>query len=167
METTREYPFESERLLFGKWGEEDEGLARQLWGSEEVTKLIGGPFNERQVAQKLEEEMQQYKESEFQYFPLFLKEDLSFVGCCGVKIENGEHFLGYHLLPPFWGRGLATEAARRVLRYAFDHLALPRLRAGHHPQNFASKNVLLKLHFVFVADVFYPPTSLLHPCYVL
>jgi RimJ/RimL family protein N-acetyltransferase len=66
-----------------------------------------------------------------------------------------------------WGRGLATEAGRAVARFAFDDLGATALFAGHHPDNGASRKVLLKLGFVHTHDELYPPTGLLHPSYRL
>ena len=60
--------------------------------------------------------------------------------------------LGFHLLPKFWGQGLATEAARAVIPYAFEKYAAKKLVAGHHPENVNSKKVLDKLGFKYSHD---------------
>jgi RimJ/RimL family protein N-acetyltransferase len=60
--------------------------------------------------------------------------------------------LGFHLLPKFWGQGLATEAARAVIPYAFEKYAPKKLIAGHHPENVNSKKVLDKLGFKYSHD---------------
>lgn len=44
-----------------------------------------------------------------------------------------------------WGRGLATEAAGRVVRYGFEDLGLPRIQASTDAPNAASQRVLTKL----------------------
>lgn len=44
-----------------------------------------------------------------------------------------------------WGRGLATEAAGRVVRYGFEALELPRVEASTDAANAASQRVLEKL----------------------
>jgi len=56
--------------------------------------------------------------------------------------------LGYWLAPALWGRGIATEAARAVIRYGFDALRLPYLTSGWFESNPASGRVLAKLGFV-------------------
>jgi len=105
---------------------------------------------------------------------MFLREGGDFVGCCGLKPcpyegtpEAPETELGFHLVPAMWGRGLASEAARTVIDHAFGTLGLARLYAGHHPDNRASGAVLRKVGFTFFRDVFYEPTGLMHPLYVL
>jgi ribosomal-protein-alanine N-acetyltransferase len=44
-----------------------------------------------------------------------------------------------------WGRGIASEAARLVLRYSFEHFGLNRVEATCMPGNTASRRVLEKL----------------------
>src|SRR5208283_1719344 len=46
---------------------------------------------------------------------------------------------------PFWGKGYSTEAARRVVRYAFEDLNLNRVYAHHMVRNPASGRVLEKI----------------------
>lgn len=90
------------------------------------------------------------------------------MGCCGLRpFEPGAFELGFHLRPAFWGRGLATEAARAAIAYAFPELDAALLIAGHHPQNQASRRVLEKLGFSYIGENLYPPTGLMHPSYEL
>jgi [ribosomal protein S5]-alanine N-acetyltransferase len=56
--------------------------------------------------------------------------------------------LGYILDEPAWGHGYATEAARAVLRWAYDTLDLNRVQAEADTRNSASARVLEKLGFV-------------------
>jgi RimJ/RimL family protein N-acetyltransferase len=75
------------------------------------------------------------------------------------------HFLGWVLLMPLdavgpeieigwrlrrdaWGAGLATEAARAVLDYAFMILALPEVVADIHPENMRSIRVAEKIGLI-------------------
>ena len=52
--------------------------------------------------------------------------------------------VGYRLLAEVWGRGLATEGARALVRYGFDELGLDRIIGVTHPDNAASQRVLVK-----------------------
>lgn len=54
---------------------------------------------------------------------------------------------GYRLARPYWGRGLATEAASAWVETAFGELKLSRLVSIVHPENRASIRVLEKLGF--------------------
>ena len=52
--------------------------------------------------------------------------------------------VGYRLQKPAWGRGLATEGARALVRYGMFELGLDRIVGLTHPDNDASKHVLMK-----------------------
>jgi RimJ/RimL family protein N-acetyltransferase len=59
--------------------------------------------------------------------------------------EHSRGELGYWIGHPYWGQGLATEAAVAVLEFAFRTLQLNRVQASHLPRNPASGRVLQKL----------------------
>ena len=52
--------------------------------------------------------------------------------------------VGYRLNQPAWGRGLATEGARALVRYGMFELGLGRVVGLTHPDNDPSKQVLMK-----------------------
>jgi len=67
------------------------------------------------------------------------------VGQVGLTLQdvNGETLpeVGYLLHRPFWGRGLATEAAAGVRDFAFDALGVPRVVSLIRPENQPSRRV--------------------------
>ncbi len=68
-------------------------------------------------------------------------------GSMGLQLSN-EHDageLGYWIGRDFWNQGLATEAARAVLRYGFEELQRNRISAHHFAENPASGRVLQKI----------------------
>jgi len=105
-----------------------------------------------------------------QYWPIFLLDSGAHAGCAGIRpyrAEDRTYELGFHLRRACWGRGLAEEAARAVITFAFQKAGVKALFAGHHPRNAASRRVLEKLGFRFTHEEFYPPTGLKHPSYLL
>ena len=52
---------------------------------------------------------------------------------------------GWRLARPAWGRGYATEAARAVLRFGFETLALPEILAITTATNRRSRAVMRRL----------------------
>ena len=164
------YFLKSPRLGFRTWTMEDTSLALSLWGNLEVTRTFGGPFTESQIYERLAREIADQLTYKLQYWPAFLLENDAFAGCCGLRpYKTGKQIfeLGFHFLPQFWGKGLATEAAQTVIAYAFGPLKLKGLFAGHHPENAASKRVLEKLGFRYTHDELYAPTGLMNPSYFL
>ena len=70
------------------------------------------------------------------------------VGCVGVNQISRVNCignLGYWVRATREGRGIATQAARVVARYAFTELALARLEIVILPDNAGSRRVALKL----------------------
>src|SRR5262245_27123082 len=63
--------------------------------------------------------------------------------------EKAEVELLYGVAPENWGKGIAPEAARAVLRYGFEELNLERIYAGADPPNAASFRVIEKLGMKF------------------
>lgn len=163
---------ESERLEFATWSEEDRPLASALWGDPEVTKWISskGFLSEDEIEARLEQEIKRQQELGVQYWPLFEKESGVFVGSCGLRPYSPDeeiYELGFHLTRDHWGKGYAMEAARAVIRYAFEELQVKALFAGHHPKNEVSRHMLSKLGFEYVRDERYEPTGVMHPSYLL
>ncbi len=61
------------------------------------------------------------------------------------NVERGEADLGYTVARPLWSRGIATEAARALLKAGFGELKLHRIFATCSPENAASSRVLEKI----------------------
>lgn len=170
MSRSRIYFLTTDRLGFDHWSAGDLPLANALWGDPKVTALIGGPFTEDDVEARLAREIDLLRTYSVQYWPIFLLENDEHVGCAGLRpyrMEEKVYELGFHLRWEYWGRGLAVEAARAVIGFAFDTIGAKALFAGHHPQNSASQRVLAKLGFQLTHEEFYPPTGLQHPSYLL
>ncbi len=133
-----------------------------LWGNPEVTALIGGPFTPEMVNSRLTREINQMNECGLQYWPCFQLHDSQHAGCAGFRPYRSEQKVfefGVHLRRAFWGQGLAYEASRAMIDYAFDVLGAHALFAGHHPSNAASRKLLLKLGFIHTHEELYPPTD--------
>jgi ribosomal-protein-alanine N-acetyltransferase len=73
-------------------------------------------------------------------------------GGIGIQPLTGEHTgvadFGYWLGYDFWGRGIATSAARALVPYAFETLGTRRLEAPIMAANVASGRVLEKAGFL-------------------
>lgn len=161
-------PEPTARLRFRAWRDGDMPLARTLFGDPKVTALVGGPFDDAQIAARLALELATQRDHGFSYWPIATHagED---IGCCGLKPRPapGELELGYYLAPAYWGGGYAAEAARSVVAHAFDALGISALFALHHPDNHGSGRVLEKVGFAYSHHELYPPTGLMHRGYVL
>jgi RimJ/RimL family protein N-acetyltransferase len=76
------------------------------------------------------------------------KKTQEWIGWCGLDGTNpsrSDPVLFYLLKESCWGQGLATEAARAVLDYAFTRLELPQVDSAAASDNVASIRVMEKL----------------------
>ena len=166
MQGDASHPPPTERLFFRRWSAEDLPFATLLWGDPRVTALTGGPFGADRVGALLDAQLA----AGLQYWPIFLRAGGDLAGCCGLRPyprRAATLELGFHLRPGHWGKGLATEAARAVIGFAFTRAGAAALFAGHHPDNAASARTLQRLGFRYTHDELYPATGRQHPSYLL
>ena len=73
------------------------------------------------------------------------------IGGIGVDTQKGDSTnsaaLGYFVGKPFWGRGIATAAAKAVTAYGFQTFGLMRIHARVKTSNIASMRVLEKVGY--------------------
>jgi RimJ/RimL family protein N-acetyltransferase len=79
-------------------------------------------------------------------FSVVRKRDGTYLGMCGIHPQRSFE-LGYWIGKPYWGCGYATEAASRVVLFAFDALGAEAIVASCFADNPASGRVLAKLGF--------------------
>jgi RimJ/RimL family protein N-acetyltransferase len=77
-------------------------------------------------------------------FAILCKAPAAYIGTCGVSPARNWEF-GYWLGKPYWGQGYATEAARRLVAFAFEILGAEQVAAAWFHDNPASGRVLEKL----------------------
>ncbi len=58
--------------------------------------------------------------------------------------------LTYALGRKYWGQGYATEAGKALIEYGFSHLGIHRIINAISPDNFRSRNLMLRLSFAFL-----------------
>jgi RimJ/RimL family protein N-acetyltransferase len=84
-----------------------------------------------------------------------LRQTDQFIGLCWLtpsKFLGDRIELGFRYVPGAWGKGLATEAGRSILRIGLEELHLREIGAAVHPDNLASIRVLEKLGFERLDD---------------
>lgn len=75
------------------------------------------------------------------------KESTHFIGLASLILSNDKFNLGeiyFKLKPAFWGKGYATEVAKKIIRIAFEELGLHKVEAGVAVENERSIRVLEK-----------------------
>ena len=140
--------FETDRLLFRTFTEDDAPLIYELNLDPDVIRYTLDPMVDLAHAKKILDEviLPQYKLYGHGRWAVHLKSDLTFIGWCGLKYlaERNEVDIGYRFMKKFWGQGYATEAAIATLQYGQDKLGLKRIVGRALPANKASIKVLEK-----------------------
>lgn len=112
------------------------------------------------VARRLGRIPHPYTQADFRFFiervvqseptwAIVVKESAELVGVIGL-VPHGESRsaeLGYYVGQPYWGQGLATEAAEAIVRMALEVNGYAKLTSAYHADNPASGRVLAKLGF--------------------
>lgn len=120
---------------------------RQMMQSEEVQRYIRGhAYSDDEVAESFAK-MRQKTSDKFGMWLIF--DGKICVGMCLLKDLPTEDDLGYFetgywLKPEFWGKGIAGETAKRMVKYAFDELNLTCVVGVTHAENIASQKSLEK-----------------------
>ncbi len=155
-----EFILETERLILRELRPDDAEGMMQLHSHPEVQKYTGdGVILSREgIREKIREKMQDYQKYGYGRWATILKGGNQFIGWSGLAYlpEFDEIDVGYRFLPEFWGKGLATEATRAILDYAFRELKLSRIVAIAMIENKASIRVMEKagMHFEKFAPYF-------------
>ncbi len=99
----------------------------------------------------------QYARTSVDFLATIYKENGQFIGRCGllwqVFDDVQEVEVAYTIARPYWGRGLATEAARALKDHGFRDHNFPRLISIIHPDNIASIRVAEKNGMLYERDV--------------
>ncbi len=93
-----------------------------------------------------------YKLGDFYDWAVVLVSENKMIGTCGFtrfSFPNDSAEVGYVINPVYRGRGIATEALRRVMRFGFDTIGLHRIEAKYIVGNDSSRRVMEKVGMKF------------------
>ena len=139
---------ETPRLILRPFGEEDVDLLAELMANRDFMRFSLGAFSREQTAAFLKKTLGWKSAGLPSLFAVIVREHSKLIGYCGFfhqEIdETNEIEIAYRFHPDYWGRGLATEAARAVRDHAFRDLKLSRVISLIHPDNRASRRIAEK-----------------------
>lgn len=145
---------QTKRLLLRPWREEDAAALYEYARDPAVGPAAGWPPHTGVDASR---EIIRDVLSAPGTLAVCLKETGRPIGSVGLKMGDAtdmtdradECELGYWLGKPFWGQGLIPEAARELLRHAFEDLGMRAVWCGYYDGNEKSRRVQEKLGFVY------------------
>jgi ribosomal-protein-alanine N-acetyltransferase len=146
----------TERLILEPWRSSDWEAFRPIATDVEVMRYITGgiPWTDEQIQNFVYRQMSLYAGRGFCRWKLLEESTGELIGFCGVGVwrEFLDPEIGWWLARSYWGRGLATEAARAALQDAFERVRLERIISIARPENTASIGIMKKLGLQFHAE---------------
>lgn len=158
---------ETPRLLLRRWHSDDLDGFAAVNAQPEVMRYIhdGRTLDRAATAERLATYQRHWHERGFGLYAVEVRETGELAGFTGLAVPT---FLpeimpaveiGWRLGRAYWGRGLATEAARAVVAHARAGLGLRRLVSIHVVGNEASARVMIKLGMSLERETVQPDTG--------
>ena len=149
---------ETERVILRPWRENDAETLFKYASDPQVGPRAGWPPH------KSVEESLQIIRTVFNtegMWAVELKETGEPIGCVGylpashsnLAIGENQVEVGYWIARPYWGRGICTEALRRVIDHCFREKGFSVLWGDYFPENPASGRVMEKCGFEDTGEV--------------
>ena len=151
----------TERLLMRWLTLDDTDLMLSIWNDPEFVRHVGdrGIRTPEQAVEALTGgPLALYRDFGYGPYRLSLSDSDEPVGICGLFRRDGldDPDIGFALLPPYCGAGLASEAATAVVAHARDDLGIEILTAIVSPENAASIALIQKLGLSFERGITMP-----------
>lgn len=132
-------------------------VAAWIWPARRDDGAASGPRTPEQVEEILDRFIAHWRAHGFGWWYLRERTSGELIGEVGlqrVTVED-EPFVevGWTLLPAYWRRGYATEAARAALDHGFGELQLREIVAFALPDNARSLRVMEKLGMAYVREI--------------
>jgi RimJ/RimL family protein N-acetyltransferase len=157
---------ETDRLVLVPWSDEYFDDVARLCADPEAMRFITGgePLSRETAAEILARTRALWDEHGFGPWAALEKGTGHWVGRIGLNLLDDwpgpdKWEVGFELAPEFWGRGLATEGARRAIRYAWEQTSLDRVISVTAPDHLASRRVMEKCGLTFQEELTWRETA--------
>ncbi len=169
----KEYLFKSSRLGFRDWQEEDLDAFAEMNADPEVMAYFPQGLTREETRAYIKRLQKQFRDRGYTYFATEVLKTGDFIGFIGLGWQDYQApftpatDIGWRLKREAWGKGYATEGARRCLGYAFETLHLERVVAVCPVLNKASERVMQKSGMALGGTFLHPglaDTPRLQPC---
>lgn len=142
---------ETERLILRRFQESDLNDFHEYAKNPNVGDNGGWePHKDIEMSKKVLDEL---IEKEYEWAIVY-KADNKVIGSVGMNKDpkrrvEGAKVIGYSMSEDYWGKGIMTEAVKRVIKYTFEEDGTTLLAVYHFDFNMRSKHVIEKCGFVF------------------
>lgn len=142
---------ETDRLLLRRWQDSDREPFAAINADPRVMEFFPSTLTREESDQLIDSIESHFDNRGFGLFATENKADHALIGFIGLHVASFQaHFtpcveIGWRIAAPYWGKGLATEGSREVIRFAFEWLKLESLVSFTVPENIASRRLMEKL----------------------
>lgn len=141
---------ETKRVLLRPFKLSDAADVFEFGSNKEVCKYTGDPplkSIEQAISLIKNVWFSDYEKYGYGRLAVVYKAENKVIGFAGLKYlpEFDKTDIGYRFLPKYWGKGLATEVSKEILKYGFTYLKLNEIIGIADPINVASCKVLEKI----------------------
>lgn len=143
-------PLETERLILRDMRRSDAKDMFEYSSNPKTTQYLLWDVHEDLDYTKLfiSSVIAKYKTGGYNDWAIVYKDNGKMIGTCGftrIDAENRVAEVGYVINPKYWNMGIATEAVKKVVAFAFDTLNMHRVEAKFMLGNDASLAVMKKV----------------------
>ena len=141
----------TERLLLRRWRDSDRLPFQAMNADQRVMEFMPARLSPEDSDALIVRAERHFERHGFGPFAVQLLDKLTFAGFIGLSIPAFDApfmppvEVGWRLAFDCWGRGLATEGARAVVRYGFEELGLGSVVSFTVPGNLRSRRVMEKI----------------------
>jgi RimJ/RimL family protein N-acetyltransferase len=157
-----QYLFMSERLGFRNWRDSDLSVFAEMNADPEVMRFFPNTLSTKESGQALKQYQEHFHERGYTYYAVESLQTTQFIGFIGLKYQNFESpctpavDIGWRILRQHWGKGYASEGARRCLGYAFKTLGLDQVVSHCPTLNKPSERVMQKIGMARQGEFLHP-----------
>ena len=147
----KKYIFKSKRLGFRNWRDNDLKVLLEINSDSEVMEYFPSTLNENETADLLKRLIKHYNKKGYTYYATEILESGELIGFIGLAYQTYKtEFspgtdIGWRLKKSAWGKGFATEGAKKCLEYAFNELKINTIFSICTINNRKSENVMKKI----------------------
>lgn len=156
------YLFKTARLGFRKWREDDLPAMAAINADIDVMRYFPGVQGEPATASFIQRMQEQFALRGYTYFAVDLLETTNFTGFIGLSYQDFRSpwtpftDIGWRLGKKYWGMGLATEGAKKVIEFGFSNTDLDSIFSVAPSVNQPSINVMQKIGMQKVGEFAHP-----------
>ncbi|MTI32338.1 GNAT family N-acetyltransferase [Xanthovirga aplysinae] len=156
------YIFKSERLGFRNWSKDDLTTFAEMNADPEVMEHFPKVLTRGETEEYIQRLQKHFEEKGYSYFATEILATGELIGFIGLAYQdyktdfNPSTDIGWRLKKSAWGKGYATEGAKRCLAFAFNDLKLDRVISTCTVNNAKSEHVMKKIGMTKMGEFNHP-----------